>query len=254
MEAVAEAASGVGAVGASEPLTSAGAVRDALRAVADPEKAAFYPRFFRTGPGEYGEGDRFIGVTVPKQRRIARRCRSLPLRSIRALLGDPFHECRLTALFVMVDRYSRTDGAERQAIVDLYLDNLDSVNNWDLVDASAHKILGAHLADEDRGLLYDLAASGELWRQRISIIATHDYIQAGDFEDTLALADRLLDHPHDLIHKAVGWMIREVGKKDRNVMEEFLGPRYPSMPRTMLRYAVEKLPEARRRAYLEGRV
>ncbi|NNF28865.1 MAG: DNA alkylation repair protein [Gemmatimonadetes bacterium] len=235
-------------------MTTAAAVRAALRAVADPEKAAFYPRFFRAGPGEYGEGDRFMGVTVPKQRRIAKRCRTLPLRSVRALLRDPFHECRLTGLFVMVDRFGRTAGAERKAVVDLYLDHLDCVNNWDLVDASAHKILGAWLADGDRGLLYDLAASGHLWRQRIAIIATHDYIQAGDFDDTLALADRLMDHPHDLIHKAVGWMIREVGKQDQGVMEDFLASRYRAMPRTMLRYAIEKLPEERRRAYLEGRV
>lgn len=244
----------MGAVAGSEPLTSAAAVRDALREVADPEKAAFHPRFFRAGPGEYGEGDRFIGVTVPKQRRIAKRCRTLPLKSIRALLRDPFHECRLTALFVMVDRYGRSSEIERREVVNVYLDHLDYVNNWDLVDASAHKILGAHLAKRDRGLLYDLAASGDLWRQRISIIATHDHIKAGEFDDTLALADRLLDHPHDLIHKAVGWMLREVGNRNRAVMEDFLVPRYRSMPRTMLRYAIAKLPEGRRRAYLEGRV
>ena len=242
------------AVGASDPLTSAAAVRDELRAVADPEKAAFYPRFFRTAPGEYGEGDRFLGVTVPKQRRIAKRCRALPLRSVQALLRDPYHECRLTALFIMVERFARTTGAERDAVVRLYLDNLDYVNNWDLVDASAHKILGAHLADGDRRLLYELASSGHLWRQRIAIIATHDYIQAGDFDDTLALADHLIDHPHDLIHKAVGWMVREVGNQDQAVMERFLRTRYRSMPRTMLRYAIEKLPEDRRKAYLEGRV
>ena len=241
-------------MGASDPLTSAAAVRDALRAVADPEKAAFYPRFFRTGPGEYGEGDRFLGVTVPKQRRIAKRCRALPLRSVQALLRDPYHECRLTALFIMVERFTRTTGAERDAVVRLYLDNLDHVNNWDLVDASAHKILGAHLADGDRGLLYELASSGHLWRQRIAIIATHDYIQARDFGDTLALADDLIDHPHDLIHKAVGWMVREVGNQDQAIMERFLRTRYRSMPRTMLRYAIEKLPEERRKAYLEGRV
>ncbi len=242
------------AVAASEPLTTAEAVERALEREADPAKAAFYPRFFRAGPGEYGEGDRFLGVTVPKQRRIARRCRTLELDEVARLLRSPFHECRLTALFILVDRFGREkEEADRRAVVDVYLANLDRVNNWDLVDASAHKILGAHLADGDRTLLYDLARSGDLWRQRIAVIATHDYIRAGQFSDTFALADLLLDHSHDLIHKAVGWMLREVGNQDRAAMEAFLGPRYAAMPRTMLRYAVEKLPEPRRQDYLKGR-
>ena len=229
-------------------------MKGALKELADPEKAAFLPSFFRTGPGEYGEGDRFLGVVVPNQRRVARRARGIPLDQIRRLLADPFHECRLTALYILVDRYARGDAEERARIVQLYLSSLDRVNNWDLVDSSAHKILGAHLKDGDRSLLYELADSGELWRQRIAIIATHDYIRDGDFTDTLALADRLLDHDHDLIHKAVGWMIREVGNRDREAMEAFLAPRYGRMPRTMLRYAIEKLPEDRRQAYLKGTV
>jgi len=241
-------------VAASEPLKTARAAEAALKTEADPEKAAFYPRFFRTGPGEYGEGDSFLGVTVPKQRRIARRCRTMPLDEVTRLLRSPYHECRLTALFILVDRFGRgREEADRQAVVDVYLENLDRVNNWDLVDASAHKILGAHLAQGDRDFLYDLARSGDLWQQRIAIIATHDYIRAGQFSDTFALADLLMDHPHDLIHKAVGWMLRDVGNHDRAAMEGFLGPRYADMPRTMLRYAIEKLPEGRRQDYLKGR-
>lgn len=238
----------------SSVLSTARAVKAALRAAADPEKAEFYPRFFRTGKGEYGEGDRFLGVTVPKQRRLAKQARDLAHGQVEVLLADPYHECRLTGLLILVDQYAKGDSAEQEAAAALYLDNLHRVNNWDLVDSSAHKILGAHLRDRDRSLLYELARSGELWRQRIAMIATLQYIREGDFKDTLALADILLHHEHDLIHKAVGWMIREVGKMDQATMEAFLATRYQSMPRTMLRYAIEKLPPERRKSYLDGHV
>lgn len=226
--------------------------RAELRSLADPEKAAFFPSFFKSGPGEYAEGDRFLGVTVPRQRQLAKRYRDLPERSVRSLLKDPIHECRLTALLILVLRFERGDETERARAVDFYLNHLDWVNNWDLVDSSAHKILGPWLEDRERSLLYGLASSGHLWRQRVAMIATYHFIKRDDFEDTLALAALLRDHEHDLIHKAVGWMLREVGNRDRAVEEGFLADHYKEMPRTMLRYAIEKFDEPRRKAYLAG--
>ena len=231
---------------------SAGQLRAELRSLADPDKAAFYPRFFKAGPGEYAEGDRFFGVTVPLQRKVAKRYASLPQRSLRSLLRDPVHECRLTALLVLVLQFERGGVAERERIVRFYLGHLDFVNNWDLVDSSAHKILGPWLEGRDRSLLYELAASGHLWRQRVAMIATYHFIRRDDFEDALELAARLRDHNHDLIHKAVGWMLREVGNRDRAVEENFLASHYREMPRTMLRYAIEKFEPDRRKAYLAG--
>ena len=245
---------------------SATEVRRELRALADPVKAAFFPRFFKAGPGEYAEGDRFLGVTVPKQRKLAKRYRELPRRSVRSLLRDPYHECRLTALLILVLQFEgasrKPRGAttaeqletERNDIARFYLDHLDFVNNWDLVDSSAHKILGPWLEDRDRSLLDALAASGHLWRQRVAVIATLHFIKQGDFTDLLRLAETLRDHEHDLIHKAVGWMLREVGERERAIEESFLARHYRRMPRTMLRYAIEKFPEARRKAYLRGAV
>lgn len=226
----------------------------ALKAEIDPEKAEFYPRFFKTGKGEYGEGDRFLGVTVPKQRRIARQFRDLPRKEVAKLLADRHHECRLTALLILVEQYQRGDAATQQDIAEFYLDNLDRVNNWDLVDSSAHKILGPHLENRERSLLDELATSDDLWKQRVAIIATLHFIGQNDFRDTKRIARTLLDHEHDLIHKAVGWMLREMGKRDRKELETFLKPRYKKMPRTMLRYAIEKLPETQRKKYLTGKV
>jgi len=231
---------------------SASEVRRELCALADPVKAAFFPRFFKAGPGEYAEGDRFLGVTVPKQRKLAKNFRALPRRSTRSLLRDPFHECRLTALLILVLQFERGDEATRAEIVAFYLDHLDFVNNWDLVDSSAHKILGPWLDDKDRGILDELAATDHLWSQRVAVIATLHFIKQGDFDDLLRLAATLRDHPHNLIHKAVGWMLREVGERDLKTEEKFLVKHYSKMPRTMLRYAIEKFPEKRRRAYLRG--
>ncbi len=233
-------------------MSAAAEVKAELRKVADPEKAAFYPRFFKAGPGEYGEGDRFLGVSVPKQRKIARRFRELARDQLQILLADRFHECRLTALLILVEQFRRAGPDARDEIVRVYLDHLERVNNWDLVDSSAPQILGAWLEDRDRSPLYELAQSGHLWRQRIAIVSCLHFIKRGELEDALAISDLLLDHPHDLIHKAVGWMLREVGKQDLGVLEGFLRPRYRRMPRTMLRYAIEKLEERRRRAYLKG--
>ena len=229
---------------------SARAVRQALKELADPERAAFYPRFFKTGRGEYGEGDKFWGVTVPKQRRVAKRFKALSERSLVSLLADPIHECRLTALLIMVGQFQQGDPQAQSRIVQLYLDNLDQVNNWDLVDASADKILGASLENGDRGLLYEMAARDQLWHQRIAMIATHHFIRQDDFQDALRIAERLLNHEHDLIHKASGWMLREVGKRDRKSLTRFLDRHHKKMPRTMLRYSLEKLDAKSKAKYM----
>ena len=238
---------------------SAGAERvlAALRACSDPEKAAFLPRFFRTGPGEYGAGDRFIGVTVPLQRRVARSFRDLEQPAVVQLLASPFHEARLTALLILSVQFAKADRSRRAAIVRLYLDNLQAVNNWDLVDLSAPKILGAWLLEQPAGkraLLYQFARSGHLWRQRIAMLATLPLIKAQQFADTLALAEILLHHEHDLIHKAVGWMLREVGKRDLDTEVAFLRRTYRAMPRTMLRYAIEKFAPDLRQRFLQGTI
>lgn len=223
-----------------------------LQNVGSPLKAEHSLRFFRTGPGEYGEGDQFIGVTVPEQRKVARRYRDLPITEVSILLKHPIHECRLTALFILTDRFKRGSDQEKETIAELYLQNTRYVNNWDLVDSSAHFILGPWLETRDRSFLDQLAASSRLWDQRIAMLACYHYIRHNDFTDALRIADALVNHPHDLIHKAVGWMLREVGNRDISVEERFLIPRYRTMPRTMLRYAIEKFPEERRKAYLAG--
>ena len=218
-------------------MPNASHVKAELRKYVDPEKAAFYPTFFKAGPGEYAEGDKFIGVTVPIQRRVAKR--------------SPIHEHRLTALLILVEQYQQ-DESTHDVIVRCYLDNLNHVNNWDLVDASAHKILGDWLLERpsEQHILDDLAESGHLWRERVSVIACLPFIKRGDFEWILELAEWFLDHDHDLIHKAVGWMLREMGKQDEPVLHGFLEAHAHTMPRTMLRYAIEKLPERQRQQYL----
>ena len=224
-----------------------------LDGAADPERARHLQRFFRTGPGEYGEGDRFLGLRVPQVRAIARRHRELPLPDLADVLASPCHEHRQAGLFVLADRYRRAAPAERETIAGFYLQQIDAVNSWDLVDGSAPHILGAHLLSRDRAVLYQLARSGRLWRQRVAVLATFRFIKAGQFDDTLRLAELLRDHPHDLIHKAVGWMLREVGKRDQAVEERFLARHAARMPRTMLRYAIEKFTPERRRRYLQQR-
>jgi 3-methyladenine DNA glycosylase AlkD len=243
-----------GGDGMSAVSAAVGEIERELEALADPEIAAFLARFFKTGPGEYGEGDRFLGIRVPVLRRLARKHQSLDLSGCRALLVSPYHEARLLALLILVRAYDRGDEAKREEIYRLYLDHLAYVNNWDLVDSSAEHIVGRHLRDRDRSLLYDLARSSSVWERRIAIMATFGYVKAGSFDETLRIADLLLSDPHELIHKAVGWMLREVGKRDRGVAEAFLRPRYRRMPRTMLRYAIERYPEALRQAYLRGEV
>jgi 3-methyladenine DNA glycosylase AlkD len=222
--------------------------------VATPARAVVSRRYFRTGPGEYGEGDRFLGVAVPDLRHIARGCRALSPASVRRLLESDWHEERLLALLILVDQYARGDALRREAIFRLYRRHADRVNNWDLVDLSAPQILGVHLEDRDRSLLVRLAASPSVWERRMAIVATAPYIRESQFHDTLFIARRLLGDPHDLIHKAVGWMLREVAKRDRAVVERFLARHGRRMPRTMLRYAIERFPPVLRRRYLASPV
>ena len=232
------------------------AVKDELQKYIDFEKAEFLPRFFQAFPGGYGEGDRFIGVTVPNLRKAARKYyQDISLDEIQALLNEPIHEYRLTVLFMLVLKYekSRTE-AEQKAVVDLYLNSTSRINNWDLVDSSAHKILGPYLMDKDKDLLYKMANSGDLWEQRMAIMTTYYFIQHRQFADTINIAKILLNHKHDLIHKAVGWMLREIGNRDFETEFNFLIEHYQQMPRTMLRYAVEKFEEGLRQQFLKGLV
>jgi len=222
----------------------------ALKAAADPVRAAGAMRYFKTGPGEYGEGDRFIGVTTPQQRKLSRDFRAMTLEQVEILLNDPIHEARSLALQILVLRYERGDEAERQRVFDLYLKNLGRVDNWDLVDGSAPYIVGPHLKDRDRGLLDELAASPVIWRRRVAVLATFHFIRAGELGPTLALCDRLMGDRHDLMHKACGWMLREAMKRDRKLVEDWLIARTPAIPRTTLRYAIERLPPDRRAWYL----
>lgn len=221
-----------------------------LKRRSDPARAAALQRFFKTAPGEYGEGDRFLGLTVPAVRAVAAQYQSLPLRDVEALLQSPWHEERLLALVILVGQYQRETPTGRDAIYRLYRRNIHRINNWDLVDCSAGRIVGAQLRAGRRSPLRRLARSGSLWERRIAIMATGFYITRGEFDETLRVARLLLDDPHDLIHKAVGWMLREVGNRDRGVEEQFLRRYAHRMPRTMLRYAIERFPQRLRRRYL----
>ncbi|MCL6259744.1 DNA alkylation repair protein [Aquiflexum sp. TKW24L] len=217
-------------------------IQDALKTLANPEKAAFLPKFFKTGVGQYGEGDLFLGVIVPEQRQVAKHYWNIvSLEDLEKLIQNPFHEVRLTAIFMLVMKYQKSKTqSEMKVYVDFYLKHRSQVNNWDLVDSSSHLILGDYLFDKDRSILYDLGKSGILWDQRIAIMSTFYFIRKKDFGDTLKIAEILLHHPHDLIHKAVGWMIREVGNRDFETANQFLLKHYQTIPRTMLRYAIEK--------------
>ena len=245
---------------------------------ADPSQVAGLSRFFKTGPGQYGEGDQFLGIKVPVTRRVVKACwREIGLSELEECICSEYHEVRLAALLALVEIFSHAKKGQvkpgmtlsdtqarslcptwssisRQDCVDFYLSHTEFINNWDLVDLSCYPLLGVWLLDKDRTLLYDLARKGKtLWEQRIGIVSTMTFIRHGQLDDTFAIADILLHHPHDLIHKAVGWLLREAGKRDRAALETWLQegePRYKSMPRTMLRYAIEKFPEPVRQQYL----
>jgi len=229
---------------------------DEIKSLQAPSRVAELSRFYKTGKGQYGEGDCFLGISVPLQRKVAQKYyKLLTLEEYAILLKDPFHEVRLTTLMMMVARYEKTKEAHvKEEVFSLYLHNLEYINNWDLVDLSAYKIVGAFLWQKNHSILIEMAKSGHLWTQRVSIIATFYFIKRGEFETAFRISDLLLDHKHDLIHKAVGWMLREIGNIDRQAEIEFLNDRYNSMPRTMLRYAIEKFEEGLRLAYLKGEV
>ena len=225
-------------------------IEDELKELENPRKAKVLSRFFKTGKGEYGEGDVFLGVMVPETRRVAKRHRDLSLIEIQKLLNSKIHEHRLAALLILVEKFSKGDERERKRIYEFYLQNARKVNNWDLVDLSAPKIVGRHLLDGKRTVLRKLAKSRNLWERRIAIVSTYAFIKEGQYEDTLKISEMLLEDEHDLIHKAVGWMLREVGKKDQEEEEKFLGKYHRKMPRTMLRYAIEKFDKKRREFYM----
>jgi 3-methyladenine DNA glycosylase AlkD len=230
---------------------TAALVRAALHAAHDPARALSSARFFKTGKGQYGEGDRFLGITVPGQRAIARAHRGLPLPEIEALLASPLHEERLTALVILVDAFERGDEAARRACFDLYCRNLAWVNSWDLVDSSAHLIVGEWLKGRDRKLLRRLARSTILWERRVAMVATLAFIRAGESEDAFQIATLLLGDGEDLMHKAVGWMLREVGKHvSEDALRGYLGEHAGAMPRTALRYAIERFPAEERKTWL----
>jgi 3-methyladenine DNA glycosylase AlkD len=228
-----------------------------LQRAADPEKAKNLEWFFKTGKGEYGEGDKFLGITVPNLRTISKKYQNLELNDLQKLLDNKFHEHRLSALMILRFKYAKTlrlpiekRVAQGKAIVSFYLKNTKKINNWDLVDLSCHYILGNWLLDKDRKILYQLARSKNLWEKRISIITTFAFVDEDQFTDSLKIGEILLNDKHDLIHKAVGWVLREIGKKDKKTETDFLDKYYKIMPRTMLRYAIEKFSDKERKFYL----
>ena len=222
--------------------------------MAEPGRGEHSQRFFKTGPGQYGEGDKFLGLTVPQMRVLVRKYRDLDDASALKLLASSWHEERSIALLLLVQGYERGDDARRNLIHRAYLANTTRINNWDLVDASAGQIVGAHLDARDIALLKRLAKSKSLWERRISIVSTFYFIRRDEFRPTLQIAELLLGDSEDLIHKAVGWMLREVGKRDRRALDRFLEKHYARMPRTMLRYAIERHPERTRKRYLAGTI
>ena len=223
-----------------------------ITARADASQVEGLSRFFKTGPGQYGEGDKFLGIKVPVTREVVKSCwRETSLQDLEECIASEYHEVRLAALLALVELF-RHNKSKQKEYVDFYLAHTDRINNWDLVDLSCYPLLGVWLLDKDRQLLYDLARDGKtIWEQRIGIVSTMTFIRHGQLQDTFDIADLLLHHPHDLIHKAVGWLLREAGKRDKEALVAYLEPRYLTMPRTMLRYAIEKFPEAERQQYLK---
>ena len=223
-----------------------------ITARADASQVEGLSRFFKTGPGQYGEGDKFLGIKVPVTREVVKACwRETGLQDLEECIASEYHEVRLAALLALVELF-RHNKSKQKEYVDFYLAHTDRINNWDLVDLSCYPLLGAWLLDKDRQLLYDLARDGKtIWEQRIGIVSTMTFIRHGQLQDTFDIADILLHHPHDLIHKAVGWLLREAGKRDKEALVKYLEPRYLTMPRTMLRYAIEKFSEPERQQYLK---
>jgi len=227
-----------------------------LQNLANPEQAKILQRFFKTGKGQYGEGDVFLGIMAPKMRELVKKYKELNLEKIKELLKSKYNEARWIALLILINKYKKSSQEEKQIIFNIYLDNTNRINNWNLVDISAPHIIGDYLLQnyDKKQLIYDLAQSDNLWEKRIAIISTFAFIRYNKFDDTLAISKILLGDSHDLIHKAVGWMLREVGKKDVLVLEDFLKKHYKNIPRTTLRYAIEKFEEEKRKRYLRGEV
>ena len=222
-----------------------------LETYADPVKREYLPRFFKTGKGEYGEGDKFLGVVVPNTRTVAKQHKDAPFAVMAELLQSQWHECRLGALLILVERFKKSGEKERKRVYDVSLSQTARINNWDLVDLSAPGIVGEYLKDKSRDDLYRLADGVLLWEQRIAVVSTYTLIKNGDFTDILALSERLLHHPHDLMRKAVGWMLREMGKRDKDLLVQFLEKHSKVMPRTMVRYTIEKFPEEERKEFMK---
>ena len=227
-------------------------IQKELKRLGNKEYAARLRKYFKTGKGEYGEGDRFLGIRVPVLRKLVKKYRKISIGEVSELLKSQFHEERLFSLLVLVDIFKTANNEDKKIIYTLYLSNTKFINNWDLVDASAGYIVGAYLLTRDKKPIYMLARSKILWERRISIMSTLHFIKYNKFVDSLNIAEILLDDEEDLIHKAVGWMLREIGKRDFELVERFLGKYYKGMPRTMLRYAIEKFPEEKRKSYLKG--
>lgn len=225
-----------------------------LRSLGNEEKRRVLSGFFKTGKGEYGEGDMFFGIPVPLTRGVAKRHKTADMATVKALLDSEWHEARLCALLILVEKMKKADADSAKDIVETYLASTARINNWDLVDLSASYIVGTYLLDKPRDLLYRLASSHLLWDNRIAMVSTYAFIKKGDLDDTFALALRLINHPHELMHKAVGWMLREAGKRDMARLSAFVDAHWHEMPRTMLRYAIEKYPEAERKAVLQRRL
>ena len=240
--------------GSVAPAVSADEIGRRLRTLADPARASVLQGFFKTGPGEYAEGDVFIGVRVPQLRALSRACRGTPLQEAARLLQSEIHEERLLGLMLLVDAFSRGTERDRRGIYELYLANTARINNWDLVDLSAPSIVGAWLADRGKSPLTRLARSASLWERRIAIVSTLYFIRRGALDETFRISDLLLKDRHDLIHKACGWMLREAGKQDAAALRHYLAARHREMPRTMLRYAIERFPERERQRFLTGDV
>jgi len=229
-------------------------IQTTVRALADKEIAQHSQRFFKTGKGEYGEGDIFLGIRVPVIRKIAKQYKSMPIQEIVKLLQSKYHEERLLAVILMVNLSKKANEKQQKELYTTYLSNTHKINNWDIIDSSAPDIVGKYLFDKNTKPLYTLANSNSLWEKRISILATFYFIKFNKYEDALKIAEIMLPEEHDLIHKATGWMLREIGNRDIETEEKFLKPHYKSMPRTMLRYAIEKFPETKRKKYLHGEI
>ncbi len=227
-----------------------------LQSLANPEKAKHLQGFFKTRKGEYGEGDIFLGIIVPKQREIAKKYKNIPLNQVQKLLNSKIHEHRMTGLIILTNQYKKVkiNKLLKRQIYEFYLKNTQNINNWDLVDITCHHIVGDFVLKDGSDTLRDLAKSQDLWEKRIAMVSTYAFIKQKRLGEPLAIAEILLNDKHDLIHKAVGWMLREIGKRNKNILELFLTPRYKTMPRTMLRYAIEKFPKEERKKYLKGEI